>query len=120
MSYESKRLRELKEVYSKIKDNDKYKKKAEWMSWVIDSAEYYFEECDYHEDLDNFNGFFEGCEPGLSNLLGSEDVERAIDCAELYIEHFGPKYANEEGMELQWIYIGIVECLLTMVMDYGI
>ena len=55
MSYKSKRLKELKELVPKIKDEET----KEWVNLVIDSAEDYFN-CDYPEDLDNFDGFFEG------------------------------------------------------------
>lgn len=115
MSYESKRLKELKELMPKIK-NEETKK---WTNLVIESAEDYFG-CDYPEDLDNFNGFFEGCQPALDNLIGEEDVRRAEDCADLFIEHFGPVCAIENDKTMKLIYIRIVDCLLTMVMDYGI
>ena len=52
MSYESKRLKELKQLIPKIKDEET----KEWVNLVIESAGDYFN-CDYPEDLDNFNGF---------------------------------------------------------------
>ena len=119
MSYKSRRLEELKEIYLEIKDDEKYEEQQEWVKSVIDSAEYYFS-CDYIEDLDNFNGFFEGCQPALDNLIGSEDVRRAEDCADLFVEHFGDLCATADDDELKSIYVRIVDCLLTMVADYGV
>ena len=52
MSYKSKRLKELKELMPKIKNEET----KEWTSIVIENAEDYFN-CDSPEDLDNFNGF---------------------------------------------------------------
>lgn len=111
--YKSKRLNELKNEVQNIKDNEKKK----YVKDVIEAAEWYFS-CDWLEDLDNFNGFFESCQPALDCLIGDDNVDRACECAELYIEHFGPYYKNREGMELQLIYVGIIDCILTMVFDY--
>lgn len=115
MSYESKRLKELKQLIPKIKDEETKK----WVNLVIESAGDYFN-CDYPEDLDNFNGFFESCQSALENLIGEEDVRKAKDCADLFVEHFGPVCAIERDKTMQLMYIRIVDCLLTMVMDYGI
>lgn len=113
--YESKRLTELRNMIPNIKDD----KTQQWAIDVAESAEWYFN-CDWLEDLDNFNGFFEGCQPALDNLIGEEDVDRAYNCAELFIEHFGNKCAIENDNIMQLIYVRVVDCLLTMVMDYGI
>ena len=115
MSYKSRRLKELKELMPKIKDE----KTKEWTNIVIENAEDYFN-CDYPEDLDNFNGFFESCQPALDNLIGKKNVRRAEDCASLFVEHFGPVCAIESDKTMQLMYIRIVDCLLAMVMDYGI
>lgn len=115
MSYKSKRLKELKELMSKIKNEET----KEWVILVIESAEGYFN-CDYPEDLDNFNGFFESCQPALENLIGEEDVRKAKDCVDLFVGHFGPVCAIENDKTMKLMYIRIIDCLLTMVMDYGI
>lgn len=115
INYESKKLKELRELIPKIK-NEEIK---EWANLVVESAEDYFN-CDYPKDLDNFNGFFEGCQPALDNLIGEENVRRAQDCADLFVEHFGPVCATKSDKTMKLIYVRMIDCLLTMVMDCGI
>lgn len=94
----------IEELKSRPKNQD--------MNIVIMCAEDYLQSDFY--DAENFNNFFEGCFNELNNLIGGEDVKRAYECVELYVEHFGATHKNH-----RLIYPDMIECILTMVLDYN-
>ena len=110
-------LSQLIEVY----ENNEITNKdvQEHLGYIIESAKWFNEEVDYPEDLDNFNGFLEGCRYSLDFLLGNADVEEALKLRDLYEEYFGINITTDYK-EKRTINEAIIDCLLNMVYDYGI
>ena len=110
-------LEQLVKVYENDEIESKYVKKA--IGYIIESAKWFNEEVDYPEDIDNFNGFLDGCREYLDFLLGEDDVEEALQLRDLYEEYFGIDIATKYR-EMRTINEAIIDCLLNMVYDYGI
>lgn len=107
-------LEQLKDICKDIKDVEVKK----YVEDIIESGEWFAYEVDYPEDLDNFDGFFEGCSDSLDSLLGEDEVARALDLRDLYEEHFGNMIATEYKPEMVTINEAVINCLMNMVYDY--
>lgn len=71
-------------------------------------------------DVNCFDDFFESCREDLDMLIGSDDVEKAIDLAILYNEHFGALQADGYDNTLRPIYEKVIESLIQQIIDYGV
>lgn len=107
-------LKQLKDVCKDIKDVEVKK----YVENIIESGEWFAYEVDYPEDLDNFDGFIEGCRDSLDILLDEDEVEKALDLRDLYEEHFGNMIATKYKPEMRTINEAIINCLINMVYDY--
>ena len=107
-------LKQLKDICIDINDVEV----KECVKNIIESGEWFAYEVDYPEDLDNFDGFIDGCRDSLDILLDEDEVEKALDLRDLYKEHFGDMIAAEYIPEMQTINEAVINCLINMVYDY--
>ena len=108
-------LNELIEIWPTIKDIEV----KEHVENILDCALEY-SHIDDPNDVNHFNEFFEGCYDDLVELIGTRDVEKVETLADLYVEHFGVLQADEYDNALDVIYVKCIDCLLCMIIDYGI
>ncbi len=75
-----------------------------------------FADNDY-EYLNSYNGFFEGCRDELDLMIDEEEIEKAMNLTDLYVEHFGYKLSTTSDEEIKTIYSKIIDCLIVQVID---
>lgn len=86
---------------------------------VIQASLFFFLDSDT-SDVNCFDDFFESCREDLDMLIGSDDVQKAIDLAILYNEHFGKLQADGYDNTLRPIYEKVIESLIQQIIDYGV
>lgn len=91
----------------------------EFVEHVIQASLYFFLSSDT-SDINCFDDFFESCREDLDMLIGSDDVQEAIDLAILYNEHFGALQADGYDNTLRPIYEKVIESLIQQIIDYGV
>ena len=91
----------------------------EFVEHVIQASLYFFLSSDT-SDINCFDDFFESCREDLDMLIGSDDVQEAIDLAILYNEHFGALQADEYDNTFRPIYEKVIESLIQQIIDYGV
>ena len=107
-------LEQLQDICKNIKDIEVKR----CVENIIEGGEWFTYEVDYPEDLDNFDGFIDGCRDSLDTLLDEDEVEKALELRDLYEEHFGKMIATEYKPEMRTINEAVINCLMNMVYDY--